>query len=213
MTKKQLISADDVRGAAKSGQNVIHLRDKTTIVTAEARSVAKDLGVALELAAPANAPSAPTGPAEDTEHAAVRQVIEAHTHGPASDAVMNEVLRRIALERDAPAQGKVHKITSICSSPRTSDKGANMSHLDLTSVVSGGAIPRSAGFMGWSKNQFPLDCKSDELNLVLDGELQYHVGSDCIRASAGDVMWVPKGTQGKVGSPGSVRYFYLSYPV
>lgn len=213
MTKKQLISADDVRGAAKSGQNVIHLRDKTTIVTAEARSVAKDLGVALELAAPANAPSAPSDAVEAIDHAAIRQVIEAQTHGPVSDAVLNEVLRRIALERTAPEPGKVRKITSICSSPRTSDKGANMSHLDLTSVVSGGAMPRSAGFMGWSKNQFPLDCKCDELNLVLEGELQYHLGSECISASAGDVMWVPKGTQGKLGSPGAVRYFYLSYPV
>ncbi len=58
MTKKQLISADDVRAAAKSGQSVIHLRDKTSIVTAEARSVAKDLGVALEMAA-ATPPSVP----------------------------------------------------------------------------------------------------------------------------------------------------------
>jgi ethanolamine utilization protein EutQ (cupin superfamily) len=27
------------------------------------------------------------------------------------------------------------------------------------------------------------------------------------------VMWVPKGAQGKIGTPTSVRYFYLSYPV
>ena len=210
MTKKQLISADDVRAAAKSGQSVIHLRDKTTIVTAEARSVAKDLGIALEMAA--HTPPAPVATADDTDHAAIRRVIEAQTHGPASDAMLNEVLRRIA-QRDAPVAGKVRKITSICSSPRTSDKGANMSHLDLTSLVSGGVSPRSAGFMGWANNVFALDCKSDEVNLVLEGELQYQVGQERISASAGDVMWVPKGTQGKLGSPGAVRYFYLSYPV
>jgi ethanolamine utilization protein EutQ len=210
MTKKQLISAEDVRATAKSGQGVIHLRDKTSIVTAEARSVAKDLGIALEMAA-ATPPSVPKDGADDPSHAAIRRVIEAHTQGPASEAVLNEVLRRIAQERDAPTAEKVRKITSICSSPRTSDKGANMSHLDLTSLVSGGASPRSAGFMGWSNNVFALDCKSDEVNLVLEGELQYHVGQERISASAGDVMWIAKGTQGKLGSPGAVRYFYLSY--
>ena len=210
MTKKQLISANDVRAAAKSGQHAIQLRDKTTIITAEARSLAKELGVALELAAAASPQPMPLPDA--TDHAAIRRVIEAQTHGPASEAVLAEVLRRVAQERAAPEPGKIRKITSVCSSPRTSDKGANMSHLDLTAVVSGGIMPRSAGFMGWSNNTFALDCQTDELNLVLEGELQYHVGPESIRASAGDVMWLPKGTQGKLGSSGAVRYFYLSYP-
>ena len=89
MSKKQLIVAADVQAVAKTGVKVIHLHSQNAIVTAEARSVAKELGVELVLdqAAPpaAASPKSPVSPADlDT----VRRVIEAQTHAPASDAVM-----------------------------------------------------------------------------------------------------------------------------
>ena len=147
----------------------------------------------------------------------VRRVIEAQTHAPADEAVMNEVLRRIEQERAQPgtAQDEVHirKITSLCPSPQTSPSSVNMSQLDLATLDTTTATPCASGFMGWSKNVFPFTRTSDEINLVLEGELQFHVGQTVISAKPGDVMWVPKGAQGKIGTPTSVRYFYLSYPV
>lgn len=214
MSKKQLVVAEDVRAAAKSGQKVIDLHDKRAIITSEASSLAKELGVTLQWVVSTPTPKAgAVAPVDDATQATVRKVIEAHTKGPVSETVMQEVMRRIEQERAQPASGGVRKITSICSSPRTSDKGMNMSHLDLTSVAPAAGVPCSAGFMGWSKNVFPLDCKSDEINLVLEGELQFHVGQEIISAKVGDVMWVSKGTTGKIGTPSSVRFFYLSYPV
>ncbi len=215
MSKKQLIVAEDVRVAAKSGNKVILLRDKAAMVTAEARSVAKELGVNLQLA-PAEPSPAPDGAAVQAAEPgldAVRKVVEAHTKGPASDAVMQEVLRRIAGERGSSPGGQIRKITSICTSPRTSGNGTNMSQLDLTTMGATTAAPIATGFMGWSKNVFPFKRASDEINLVLEGELQFHVGQEVICAKPGDVMWIPKGVQGKIGTPTSVRYFYLSYPV
>ncbi|MDD2925728.1 hypothetical protein, partial [Rhodoferax sp.] len=87
-----------------------------------------------------------------------------------------------------------------------------MSQLDLASLDLTAVAPCAAGFMGWAKNSFPFTRASDELHLVLEGELQYQVGDTLISAKPGDVMWVPKEAQGKIGTPVAVRYFYLSYP-
>lgn len=217
MTKKQLIVAEDVRHAAKLGEKRIVLRDKSTMVTAEARSLAKELGVALEPAqapvTPATVPAGAGFEADALSPDAVRKVIEAQTKGPASDAMLREVMRRIDAERVAPEAPKISKITSVCSSPTTSAKGVNISQLDLSAIAPTKAAPAAVGFMGWAKNEFPFNRASDEINLVLEGELQFHVGQDVISAKAGDVMWIPKGVQGKIGTLTSVRYLYLSYPV
>lgn len=228
MSKKQLVVAADVQALAKTGGKVIHLHDPHAIVTAEARSVAKELGVELkqgtDVAVPVPVCNAASGPQVDPD--AVRRVIEAQTHGPASEAMLAEVLRRIAQESAQPAQpaetaaacttgsasAHIHKITSLCPSPKTSASAVNMSQLDLTTLGLTSAAPCASGFMGWSSNVFPFTRTSDEINLVLEGELQFHVGSTVISAVAGDVMWVPKGAQGKIGTPSSVRYFYLSLP-
>jgi ethanolamine utilization protein EutQ len=232
MSKKQLVVAADVQALAKTGGKVIHLHDPHAIVTAEARSVAKELGVELKQGAGADvdvvAPvcDAASSPEVQVDQDAVRRVIEAQTHGPASEAMLAEVLRRIAQESAQPAQpvetaaacttraaaAHIHKITSLCPSPKTSASAVNMSQLDLTTLGLTSAAPCASGFMGWSSNVFPFARTSDEMNLVLEGELQFHVGSTVISAVAGDVMWVPKGAQGKIGTPSSVRYFYLSFP-
>src|SRR3990167_724014 len=67
MSKKQLISADDVRAAAKRGERVLYLRDKTTIVTAQAASTAKDLAATLELGPPP-APGITVRRTQGTQH-------------------------------------------------------------------------------------------------------------------------------------------------
>jgi len=215
MSKKQLIVAADVRALAKTGGKLIHLHDPHAIVTAEARSLAKELGVVFTQDEAAPTCAAPPDSQIDTE--AVRRVIEAQTHGPASEALLAEVLRRIAHESALPthpseAVAGIRKITSLCPGEHTSASAVNLSQLDLTTLGLTMAAPCAAGFMGWSKNQFAFTRANDEINLVLEGELQFHVGASVISAAPGDVLWVPKGTQGKIGTPSAVRYFYLTYP-
>lgn len=216
MSKKQLIVAADVQAAAKTGVKAIHLHSQNAIVTAQARSLAKELGVelALDQSAP---PASPILTMDLANREAVRRVIEAQTHAPADEAVMAEVLRRIEQARAEPIAAQdglqIRKITSLCPSPQTSPSSVNMSQLDLASLGTTTAAPCASGFMGWEKNVFPFNRTSDEINLVLEGELQFHVGQTVVSAKPGDVMWVPMGTQGKIGTPTSVRYFYLSYPV
>jgi ethanolamine utilization protein EutQ len=217
MSKKQLIVADDVRLAAKRGDKLIHLQSPQTIVTAQARSLAQELGLEFQLGqAPTQAAVTGSG---SVDPEAVRRVIEAQTHGAASEEVMREVMRRITQEQSPTAQPAaatvamaVRKITSLCPSPKTSSASVNISQLDLASLGLTQAVPCASGFMGWSKNTFPFHRDSDELHLVLEGELNYEVGEATLTAKAGDLIWVPKGCQGKLGTATSVRYFFLTYP-
>jgi ethanolamine utilization protein EutQ len=216
MSKKQLIVADDVRLAAKRGDKVIHLQSPQAIVTAQARSLAQELGLTFEVGpAPAAAPAS----AASVDPEAVRRVIEAQTQGAASEEMMREVMRRISQEQAPAAQPAAvvavavapRKITSLCPSPKTSSASVNVSQLDLASLGLTQAAPSASGFMGWSKNSFPFKRDSDELHLVLEGELNYEVGEASLTAKAGDVIWLPKGCQGKLGTATSVRYFFLTY--
>ena len=108
MNKKQLISSEGVRAAAKRGDQVIYLQDKSTIVTSEAASTAKALGITLELKKP---PSEPPPDLKDSEQGetAIRRVLAAHTGGEIREDLLAEVMRRVALERasQASVQGTV----------------------------------------------------------------------------------------------------------
>ncbi len=212
MPKKQLIVANDVREAAKSGAHVIHLRDKTTIVTSEARSVARDLKVELKQAEPAAVQQAM--PAASTEvavdEAAVRRALAVHAGGDTSEAVVSEVMRRVALERATrPQSARIRKIASIADGAKNG--GVNLSQLDLATLLDGGAVPRAAGFMVLTRGFHPFTREGDEVHVVLEGELQFRAGQEVTEARAGDVMLIPSGTRTDVGTPSSVRLFYVSY--
>jgi len=213
MSKKQLISADDVRAAAKRGERVLYLRDKTTIVTAQAASTAKDLGVTLELgapppqASPSEEPKAPSTPAD----AVVRQALAAQMGGEVREDLVAEVMRRMALERSAPAQGGVRKIASIAVNAPVGGSGVLASKLDLATLVAGEAVPCAAGFMAWTQSFVPFQRDGDEVQVVLEGELQLRAGPHTVTAGVGDVVLIPKGTSLEIGTTASVRLFYLSY--
>ncbi len=210
MSKKQLISADDVRAAAKRGERVLYLRDKTTIVTAQAASTAKDLGVALQLGEPAPAAPVATEPSTPAD-AMVRQALAAQMGGEVREDLVAEVMRRMALERSAPAQGGVRKIASIAVNAPVGGSGVLASKLDLATLVAGEAVPCAAGFMAWTQSFVPFQRDGDEVQVVLEGELQLRAGPHTVTAGVGDVVLIPKGTSLEIGTTASVRLFYLSY--
>lgn len=210
MSKKQLISADDVRAAAKRGEQVLYLRDKTTIVTAQAASTAKDLGVALQLGEPA--PAAPVAAEPGTpSDAVVRQALAAQMGGEVREDLVAEVLRRIAQERTHPAASGVRKIASIAVNVPTNGAGVALSKLDLATLVAGEAAPCAAGFMAWTKSFVPFQRTSDEVQVVLEGELQLRSSQGTVTAAVGDVLLIPKDLSLEIGTPSSVRLFYISY--
>ncbi len=214
MPKKQLIVANDVREAAKSGERVIYISEKNAIVTAEARTVAKDLGVALQVSDSVPQKEAAINTSGAADEASIRQAIAAHAGGQVSEELLGEVMRRVEIERTARRQkgSLIQKIGTVVAAPATGGGATGMSQLDLASLMGGATVsPRAAGFLAWSNSSFPFARDSDEVNVILEGELEFRVNGEVVTARAGDVVLVRKGAQGEVGTPSSVRAFYLSY--
>lgn len=210
MSKKQLISADDVRAAAKRGERVLYLRDASTIVTAHAASTAKDLGVALQLRAP-SAPVAAETSAPREADAVVRQALAAQMGGEVREDLVAEVMRRMALERSNPVQGGVRKIASVAANAPEDGRSVLTSKLDLATLMTSEAAPCAAGFMAWTNSVVPFQRDGDEVQMVLEGELQFRTGPTTVTAGVGDVVLIPGGTALEIGTSAAVRLFYLSY--
>lgn len=86
--------------------------------------------------------------------------------------------------------------------------------IGLRDLVTGkDGSPMTAGIMSWSRaDNFPWQLGYDEIDLVLEGELHVHIEGRTLVARAGDVVFIPKGSQIVFATPHRVRVFYVTYP-
>jgi ethanolamine utilization protein EutQ len=91
--------------------------------------------------------------------------------------------------------------------------GANRK-IGLTDLVTGrDGSPMTAGIMSWSReDSFPWKLDYDEVDLVLEGVLQITIEGRMLEGRAGDVFYIPKGSQIIFGTPNRTRVFYVTYP-
>lgn len=84
----------------------------------------------------------------------------------------------------------------------------------LADVVTGkDGAPMTAGFMSWTRDDsFPWKLDYDEFDYVLEGVLHVKIDGRTLEAQAGDVLYIPKGSQIVFGTPNRVRVFYVTYP-
>ena len=84
----------------------------------------------------------------------------------------------------------------------------------LADVVTGkDASPMTAGFMSWGRaDSFPWKLDYDEIDYVLEGVLHIRLGERVVEGRAGDVLYIPKGSEIVFATPSRVRVFYVTYP-
>lgn len=87
-------------------------------------------------------------------------------------------------------------------------------HIGLLDVVSAeDGAPMAAGFMSWSRDDsFPWHLDYAEIDLVLEGVLEITIGGRVLQGRAGDVFYIPKGSDIVFGTPSRTRVFYVTYP-
>jgi ethanolamine utilization protein EutQ len=179
----RLITAADVRDAALAGARSLPVAPGT-IVTPLARDDARERGIALVSAAPAEAADAPAPPwgAPGPAPPAVRPVVRVETRGLALDPFPFPV---------PPAAMDVRL-------------------RDVVTAADG--APVAVGVMSLREGSFPWELTYDEVQLVLEGEL--HLGTDqgTVVGLPGDVLYVPKGTRLTFGTPDWARFLYVTYP-
>lgn len=237
---KQLITAETIRAKHAANENRLVITRHGHIVTPEARSVAEELGVNIELQDEA-------GTAGDSRSGG-NQVCEAKTRNEDVEKIRAEILSRLPSGAASPelvdqlinkmlAEQKAASAQTATAADKTpsyaSDKlpsgikrikgdsirmgifdGAGEENqvgiVDIVTSEDGSSI--AAGFMSWEKCFFPWTLTYDEVNIVLEGELHIRSEGQTLVAKQGDVFFIPKNSSIEFGTPTHVRMLYVAYP-
>lgn len=190
---KRVISAEVVARAHAAGERSIAAPPASSVVTPEAWSRARELGISLERddgrgsASPRAAPTAQAARGQPDERGSAEQVVDA-------SGVRVVRGRSVRLGRFAAAGP---------------DKQVGL--LDLITGADGS--PMTAGIMSWRReDSFPWALDYDEIDLVLEGVLHIVIEGRTIEARTGDVVHIPKGSRIVFATPSRVRVFYVTYP-
>jgi len=89
--------------------------------------------------------------------------------------------------------------------------GANVRLKDV--VVAQDRSPMGAGYMALDRGEMKWTLTYDEIDIVLEGELVITRGAEQVRGSAGDTIYIPKGSSITFGTPSRTRFVYVVFPV
>lgn len=179
---RQLFVAADIRRLAADQKADLLILSPEDIVTPEAVDTARELGVRL--------------------------VYE--THG--SQGQLSSLVSRPGLVSPLPPL-KMVTGSMVVMDPfgaGLATPGTNVRLKDVVTQADGS--PMAAGYMSLDQGEFPWTLTYDEVDVVLEGELVIRRGSEIVRGSSGDVIFIPKGSSITFGTPTKVRFIYIAYP-
>lgn len=184
---KRVITAQIVAAQFEAGCRCIVAPRNLAIITPDAWSKGRELGVTFEQTAaredPAPAPAREAAP----QQGSCERVVD-----PSGLVVVRG--RSVRLGNFAAA-------------------GANR-HVGVADLVTGAdGSPMTAGIMSWARDDsFEWTLDYDEIDLVLEGVLQIRIDGRTLEGRPGDVFYIPKGSRIVFGTPGRTRVFYVTYP-
>jgi ethanolamine utilization protein EutQ len=134
-------------------------------------------------------------------------------------AVVTEILaesQKNGLTKDKdPASGvtSIKNVSDIVMDPFPFDLGPAGKGVFLKDLVSLEESPRlGAGVMEMKGTSFPWTLRYDEFDYILEGTLDIKVNGRTVRASAGDVLYIPMNSSIEFSAPQYVKFFYVTYP-
>lgn len=214
---KTLVSAATVREAHAGGRKTLP-GGKDILVTPEARGLAEQYGMQFTSEAEANVAS--TAGELDPIRAAVLAKLPPET--AARSEVVDQIVAKVraAHDRGTPSPAGVAPTVGGIRLVRGADvplglfSGAGEDRkVGIADVITAAdGAPIAAGFMAWQQCFFPWTLDYDEIDLVLEGELHIRCDGQTLVGTPGDVLYIPKGSAIEFGTPGSVRFFYVTYP-
>ena len=189
---QRLITAEVVAAEAAAGRLRIAAPRGEAVVTPEAWSRARQLGVTLDLAdrpdgPPASRPAGPSAPPPVADPGSADRVVD-----PSGVVVV---------------RGQSVRLGRFTGAGPDRDIGLT----DLITARDGS--PMTAGLMSWqSEDSFPWTLDYDEVDLVLEGVLEIRIDGRVLRGGPGDVFYIPKGSRIVFATPTRTRVFYVTYP-
>lgn len=237
---KDLVTAEDIVKLHRGGVALIEISAQNTIITPEARDVAKKLGVKISEASylstgacPASGSGSASVKNSNSNTASelansntvneIRQAIEAKLpagkHTPALlEQLVKKAMQELKLDvPDANCERQVSDSGVVLVRGSTVKSGtfdgAPGKSIGLSDVIgTADNSPIAAGFMQWEKSSFPWTLTYDEIDVVLEGELHIRCDGKTYIGKPGDVFYIPKDTAIEFATPSKVRFVYVTYP-
>ncbi len=141
--------------------------------------------------------------------------------------MLRDAIKKILAEDDIPpcspcedtsSFGGEHTVKQIrCSEvkcePFPFDIGNAGRGVSSKDILSAAESPRlGAGIMEVCGVSFPWTLHYDEVEYVIEGVLNITANGAKITGTAGDVIFIPKGTSIEFSSPSRARFLYVTYP-
>ncbi|SDH20825.1 MULTISPECIES: cupin domain-containing protein [Clostridia] len=214
---KTLISVNEIKSLAGAGKKVLYL-EPGTIITPAARDAANEWGITIK-----------NGPAPQEPEVCCQPVKEETTLAsePVVSSVSPEMISRIVMEVMAklpqfcmpeivkevdPKSGfcLVKGNTVACD---TFDTGNPKDKVGIKEILTRRESPNMAtGFMTMEKSSFDWHLGYEEIDYVVEGTLEFIVNGKKFTGHAGDVFYIPAGTDVTFTTPDKCKFFFVTYP-
>lgn len=225
---KKLISANIVNQCLKDGLKNIYIEDNNTIITAEAKDLAKryNIKISSHLHSTPEIESVEEKSREKIVGIIVEKVL---TQLSDSDIDKDTIIKIVQnyidknKETNCPEEEsyKYEKSSKGLKLIRGNSVKLNKfedagkdKNVRLTDIITHqDGSPMSAGIMSWKKeDSFPWSLTYDEVDYVIEGELEITVDGEKYLGKAGDIFYIPKGSEIIFGTPNFTKVMYVTYP-
>ncbi|GGE61099.1 ethanolamine utilization protein EutQ [Streptosporangium jomthongense] len=224
---KSLLTAETIKELHRSGQASVEVCPKRTIITPEARDVAKKLGLKIVDAPVGHEPRKKHSPGAGNQPESLQAIKKAvraklpaaHQNSSLLDQLIEKALKELqhqdaegpSCKRETAPNGVVLvRGNSVKPGRFEGARGKPVGLIDVIGSADNSSI--AAGYMQWENCSFPWTLNYDEIDVVLEGELHITCGNKTHVGKPGDVFFIPKGAAIEFGSPGKVRFVYVTYP-
>jgi ethanolamine utilization protein EutQ len=196
---KRVIHREDIDREHAAGRRAVSAPTGQCIVTPEAWSRARELGLTIDTA------SSSTTTATTATMTTTSTPKKAPLPPPPTDPGAAE--RQVDRSGIVVVRGDSVRLGRFTAA----GPGKNIGLTDLVTAKDG--APMTAGLMSWhAEDSFSWSLDYDEVDYVVDGELHVVIDGRTLKAGVGDVVYLPKGSTIVFGTPSRVKVFYVTYP-
>ena len=189
---KRVITDEIVQEEFAAGRRRIFAPPSRTVVTPSAWAKARELGVFFDHVVQAQDPTKAAPPS---------------TKVTAATAEEGSVTRVVDPSGLVVVRGNSIRLGHFTGAGP--DK--NIGLLDVVTGADGS--PMTAGIMSFRReDSFPWLLDYDEVDLVLEGVLRIEIDGRELEGKAGDILYIPKGSNIIFSTPSRTRVFYVTYP-
>lgn len=214
----RFISAAALRDLAKLDKNIVLEED--SVLTPSAKDLAKELGITIS-----------KGGQEIVGNSIVGQsVVQRVNQQPSVNDTGSSSLSATDAENQSDDLKKaIQKIVGevlkpACENPKaTHVKGETVviqpfpeappgQKVGLVDVIDSRVGNLASGFMTFDHSKLSWFLNYDEVDYIIEGDFVLEVQGQVFRATAGDVVYIPKGSQVVFSSPTFCKVFYATHP-